>query len=85
MQRIGTFFTATKKNNDSVIFRLFFVRQIHINILSMVKCGRLLLHVHISIPALGIFILNFNLLSIVIHFLNVYRLHIKEILIILIK
>lgn len=25
------------------------------------------------------FILNFNLLTIVIHFLNVYRLHIKEI------
>lgn len=43
------------------------------------KYGSLLLHVHVPIPALYIFILNFNLLTIVIHFLNVYRLHIKEI------
>lgn len=43
------------------------------------KYGSLLLHVHVPIPALYIFILNFHLLTIVIHFLNVYRLHIKEI------
>lgn len=79
MQRIGTFFNETKKNSDSVILRLFCSSQIHINILSVVKYGSLLLHVHVPIPALYIFILNFHLLTIVIHFLNVYRLHIKEI------